>query len=261
MGTSDLKNFMQSIFFRGQGAQSFDTVVSVGGVNDSSTSLTYDVNHYDSSGALRVSGVFSGSGGSTFPVSQSGTWSTRIFDSSGNSIIATNTNPVGTEQGLIVRSPAQALQGATAPNSPYSIGAEGRLSDGTPVTSGQLVRIIADSLGKQVVLPGAVNDLHLDGAVQQAGVIATALIANQGAGKKIAMQSLLVTCSGSQTVQVIITGGPNSRTFGFAAPGGGFALAAGGAPLYITSASTALSVNCDATSTTDVFASGYSLGN
>lgn len=258
MATSDLKNFLQSIFWRGQGAQTFDTVVSVGGVDYTSASISYEVNHY-SGGALLVTQFGGGGGG---PVSQSGTWSTRIFDSSGNSIIATNTNPVGTEQGLISRiAAAQALNGAAVADSPVLMGADARTSDGTAVGNQTQRRIISDSLGKQIVLVGSLNELHLDGAVQQAGVIATALIANQGAGKKIAMQSLLVTCSGSQTVQVIISGGPNNRTFGFASPGGGFTIMAGGAPLYITSASTALSVNCDATSTTDVFASGYSLGN
>ena len=138
---------------------------------------------------------------------------------------------------------------------------QARTTDPVVAADGTNKAAMFDSLGKQVVLPGAVNDLHMDGQVQIAQVAATALIATPGAGRRIAMQSLLVTGSGSQVVQVIISGGPSSRTFGFVTPIGGFALNAGGAPLYITSASTNLSVALDATSTCNIFASGYNMSN
>jgi hypothetical protein len=250
-------DYIRCKFGKGQTGRTDDPIISVGGMN---VSGSYVGLSFDAINALIVTGTLTGGGGG--PVSQSGTWSTRVFDSSGNPVLATNTNPIGTEQGWITRiAAAQALQGGTVQDSPVLVGGEARTTDGTTSASATQRRIILDSLGKLVTLPGAINDLHLDGALQQAGVIATALIANQGSGKRIAMQSLLVTCSGSATVQVIISGGPNNRTFGFAAPGGGFALNAGGAPLYITSASTALSVAGDVTSTMDIFASGYSLGN
>jgi hypothetical protein len=254
-------DYIRCKFGKGQTGRTDDPIISVGGMN---VSGSYVGMSYDATGNLFVTlggAVVNVSGGGG-AVSQSGSWTTAIRDSSGNPVLATNTNPIGTEQGWITRiAAAQALQGGTVQDSPVLVGGEARTTDGTTSASATQRRIILDSLGKLVTLPGAINDLHLDGAVSQAGVIATALIANQGSGKRIAMQSLLVTCSGSATVQVIISGGPNNRTFGFAAPGGGFALNAGGAPLYITSASTALSVAGDVTSTMDIFASGYSLGN
>ncbi len=129
-------------------------------------------------------------------------------------------------------------------------------ADGTPKA------MITDSLGKQVVLPGAVPDLMMNGQVATPGVLAQTLIATPGPGRRIAMQSILVTGSASQILNVIISGGPSTRTFGMIPVGfGGFAHNAGGAPLYITSASANLSVACDATATCNIFASGYNLSN
>ena len=235
-----------AIYSRGAQAGTFDTAVSIGGVDATSASNTYDVAHF-SGGALLVNvggAALAVSGGG--PVSQSGSWTVSVRDSSGNPALATNATPVGTEQAWIARA--------------YNYG-QGRTTDPAAVANAATAPMITDSLGKQVVLPGSVNDLHLDGQAAVAGVLATALIANQGAGRRIALQSILTTCSGSQTVLVIVSGGPNNRTFGYAFPGGGFALNAGGAPLYITSASTALSVAGDVTATFNVFASGYSLSN
>ena len=230
------------------------------------------------SGAVRV---FDSSGNSaiatnTFPVGTEQAWITRPifsgtctisgavrnFDSLGNPAISTNTNPIGTEQGWIARiAGAQAIQGATVPSSPIVIGAEGRTTDGTAVATGQLIRILSDSLGKIVTLPGAVNNLHQDGEVLLTTTATSPVIATIGTGVRIVLQSILVTNSGTGTAKVILSGGPNNRTFGFVVPGGRFDLQAGGAALYITSASTALFVKTDITSTTEVFCSGYSIGN
>lgn len=232
----------------------------------------YEANtvHASNDPSVFVHGTMSLAGGITISsstlsigsVGQSGSWTTAIRDSSGNSILATNTNPVGTEQGMITRiAGAQGLQGAAVPTGPVTIGGEARTSDPTAVANAQLIRILLDSLGKIVSLPGAINDLHLNGQANIAQVAAAAVIPSQGAGKKIVLQSILVSCSGSQTVQVIVSGGANSRTFGYAFPGSGFAKAAGGAALYITSASSALSVAGDVTSTMNIYATGYSIGN
>lgn len=61
-----------------------------------------NVAHASNDPSVFVHGAISAtiSGGS---LSQSGSWLVSIFDSSGNTIIATNTMPVGTEQALIVR--------------------------------------------------------------------------------------------------------------------------------------------------------------
>jgi len=138
---------------------------------------------------------------------------------------------------------------------------QARTTDPVAAADGTNKVAMYDSLGKRVVLPGALNDQHLNGQAQIAQIAAAALIATPGAGRRIAVQSILATGSGSQIVQVVISGGPSARTFGFVTPTGGFALNAGGAPLYITSASTALSVAGDVTSTFNVFVSGYAMSN
>lgn len=253
-------DYIKCKFGKGQTGLTTDPIISVGGMN---VSGSYVGMSYDASGNLLVN-----IGGAAVTISsgtligQSGSWTTSIRDSSGNPVLATNTNPVGTEQGWITRiAAAQALNGAAVQDGPVLIGGDARTSDGTATGNQTQRRIIVDSLGKIVVLPGAVNDLHLDGQAAVAGIAAVTLISNQGSGKRIAVQSLLATCSGSATVQVIISGGPSNRTFGYAFPGGGFSINAGAAPLYITSASTALSVQGDVTATFNIFASGYSLGN
>lgn len=57
-----MKNFLQAIFSRGSLNATYDPLVMVGGVNDSSGTLTTDVLHFDSQGWLRVD-VMSGGGG------------------------------------------------------------------------------------------------------------------------------------------------------------------------------------------------------
>src|SRR5260221_6564090 len=127
-------------FGRQQTGMTFDPIISVGGQNVSGSyvGLSFDVsnNLLVNIGGATVN--VSGGGGA---VSQSGSWTTAIRDSSGNPVLATNTNPVGTEQGWITRiAAAQALHDSPAPNSRVAVGAEGRTTDGTAVTSGDLVR-------------------------------------------------------------------------------------------------------------------------
>lgn len=143
-----MKDFLHAIFSRGSQNTTFDPVVMVGGVNDSSASLTTDVAHFDATGNLKVNVTVGGGAGSTVSVSgtqqvnvvqwggsnvqsasfgvptvgwfqrldatndaitcyqvstATASWIVSVRDSSGNALIATNTHPVGTEQGLIVR--------------------------------------------------------------------------------------------------------------------------------------------------------------
>lgn len=236
-----MNDLLHNIFSRGNVARTDSPVVSVGGVSSNSATLTYDVLHFDQTGNLLVSVAIGGAAVGTTTIqgnviaSQSGTWTVQSIWT----------------------------QRLDATNDAILVYGQARTTDIAPaVTNGSNTPIITDSLGKQVVLPGSVNDLHLDGQVATPGVLAQVLIANQGAGRRIAMQSILVTGSASALANVIISGGPNSRTFGLIPVGfGGFAHAAGASPLYITSASTALSVACDSTVTCNVFASGYSLSN
>ncbi len=234
-------DFLNNIFARGQFARTDSPIVAIGGISSNSATLTYDVAHFDSTGNLLVNVIGAVAAGGTTTIagsviaSQSGTWTVQSLwpqrlDASNDAILA---------YGSVRTSDISGLMAASGSNIP----------------------IITDSLGKVVVLPGAIGDLHLDGQARVAGVLSTTLIAAVGVGRRIAVQSILATGSGSQIVEVIIQGGPSNRTFGFVAPTGGFSLNAGGAPLYITSASTALSVAGSVTSTFNIFVSGYSMSN
>ncbi len=267
------QDFLHNIFSRGSIGRTDSPVVSIGGISSNSGTLTYDVAHFDQTGNLLVSVInpssvaFSGSI-AVGAVSQSGSWTVAISGGTVSAIISAGTVTsvisggtvtaivsAGTVTAVVSAGTVTAILFASTVSSVLSGTDPVAAADGTPKA------IITDSLGKQVVLPGAVNDLHLNGQAQVAQIAAATLIPTPGAGRRIALQSILVTGSASQIVQVIISGGPSARTFGFCMPTGGFGHAAGGAPLYITSASTNLSVAGDVTASFNIFASGYSLSN
>ena len=296
-----MKDFLHAIFSRGNQAATYDPVVSIGGVDYTSASQTYEVAHF-SGGNLLVHSV-NAAGTSTSIVSLSGTanvnvvqwgssavqsasfgvptvgWYQRldatndavtVYQNVSNSnwtVIASQSGnwttaiSGGTVTGVISAGTvtvSSVLSGTMSAN----ILGQARTTDPAAAADGTPKAVVTDSLGKLVTLPGAVNDLHLNGQVATPGVLAQSLIATPGAGRRIAMQSILVTGSASQILNVIVSGGPSARTFGLIPVGyGGFAMNAGGAPLYITSASANLSVACDATATCNIFASGYSLSN
>ncbi len=140
---------------------------------------------------------------------------------------------------------------------------QARTNDIAPaVTNGSNTPIITDSLGKQVVLQGAVNDQHVDGHVANIATTGSqTLIATPGVGRRIALQKIFVSASGSSFCQITISGGPANRTLGFLPPTGQINLNAGGAPLYITSASTVLLIVSNASTSFSAFASGYAMSN
>lgn len=158
----------------------------------------------------------------------------------------------------------EAAQAATTTGNPVMVGIEGRTTDGTAVTSGQVVRPIADSLGKQVYLQGAVHDLHVNGTTNYTNTSAADVIAAAGAGVRIAVTSILVV-NGHATVgtKVTIRDGTTAKVVGFAAAlGGGFLLQAGGRPLFISTANTAVTaVNTTTGSDVDVSIGGYKITN
>ena len=194
----------------------------------------------------------------TVIASQSGNWTTAI--SGGTMTAAALLAGTMTVQALLAGTVtvSSVLSGTM---SSILVGQARTTDPGPAFADGTRAPIITDSLGKQIVLPGAAGDQHVDGAIIVAGVLSTTLFAAVGIGRRIAVQSILATGSGSQIVRVVLQGGPSNRTLGFVAPTGGFSLNAGGAPLYITSASTALSVAGDVTSTFNIFASGYAMSN
>jgi hypothetical protein len=114
------------------------------------------------------------------------------------------------------------------------------------------------------MLLGAVHDLHSNGRVNLTNTSASDVIAAAGAGVRIAVTSILVTnASATVGTKVSIRDGTTVKITGYAAPGGGgFVLNAGGAPLFITTANTAVTAICGTTSSdTEVFVSGYRIGN
>ena len=296
-----MQDFLHSIFSRGSQAATFHPVVSIGGVSSNSASLTYDVAHFDSTGNLLVNVAVGGGGGasgtatSNVIASQSGSWTvavsqgtitalaiwTQRLDATNDAITVyqnvsnSNWTVIASQSGNWTAAisggtmtAAALLAGTVTVSSVLSgtmssilVGQARTTDPGPAFADGTRAPIITDSLGKQIVLPGAAGDQHVDGAIIVAGVLSTTLIAAVGIGRRIAVQSILATGSGSQIVRVVLQGGPSNRTLGFVAPTGGFSLNAGGAPLYITSASTALSVAGDVTSTFNIFASGYAMSN
>jgi len=156
-----------------------------------------------------------------------------------------------------------AAHGAAVSGNPLLTGLEGRTTDGTAVDSGDNVRALADTLGKQVVLQGSVHDLHwsfetniTDTADDEAKAAA--------AGVKHVVTAVLVTNAHATTAtKVEIKDGSTVKLTGYAAEGGGgFSLNNGGAPLFIGTANTAVNVaNVTDSSNTEIFICGYSIAN
>lgn len=157
-----------------------------------------------------------------------------------------------------------AAHDAAVSGNPVLTGSEARTSDGTAVANGDAVRTIADTLGKQVVLQGAVHDLHARGTANYTNTTASDLIAAAGAGVRIAVTSVLVTNAHATVgTKVEIRDGTTAKIIGYAAPnGGGFTLNAGGAPLFISTANTAVTGrNVTTGADVDITVSGYKIGN
>ncbi len=157
-----------------------------------------------------------------------------------------------------------AAHGAAVAGNPVLSGREARTSDGTAVSNGQAVRAIADTLGKQIVIQGAVHDLYTSGRANITNTTAADVIAAAGAGIRIAVTSVLVTnAHATVATKVEIRDGTTVKIQGqSAAGGGGFALSGGGTPLFIATANTAVTARCATTGAdVDVSISGYRIAN
>jgi len=147
---------------------------------------------------------------------------------------------------------------------PIKVGAQARTTDITPVANADRVNAIADTLGKTVVLIGAVNDLHVDGNGTFTTTAAADLIAAAGVGVRIAVTAVLVTnAHATVATKVEIRDGTTVKLQGqAAAAGGGFALSGGGHPLFISTANAAITGRCVTTgAAVDIFVSGYKIAN
>lgn len=249
-----MQDFLRNIFSRGSFARTDSPVVVIGGVSSNSASLTIDVAHFDGTGNLLVN-VAVGGGGSI-----SGTVTATVI--AGTMTVQALLAGTVTAQALLAGTvSALWAQRLDATNDAILNYAQARTSDPVAATNGSNTPMISDSLGKIVVLPGSVNDRHLDGDLEKAGVLTSQLIASQGTGIRIAVQNVFVSGSGSQIAAIVLAGGPSNRTLGYLNPTGNFQIEAGAAALYITSASAALSAFGSVTTTFHIFASGYALSN
>lgn len=156
-----------------------------------------------------------------------------------------------------------AAHGAAVAGNPVLSGREARTSDGTAVGNGQAVRAIADTLGKQIVIQGAVHDLYTSGKATYTNTTAADVIAAAGAGVRIAVTSVLVTNAHATVgTKVEIRDGTTVKIQAQAAPaGGGFSMNGGGTPLFISTANTAVTARCATGADIDVSISGYKIGN
>jgi hypothetical protein len=152
---------------------------------------------------------------------------------------------------------------AAVSGNPILAGFEGRTTDGTAVTSGDAVRGLADTLGKQIVILGSVHDLKVSGKANYTNNTASDLIAASGAGVKIVVTSVLVTnAHATVSTKVEIRAGTTVKIQGYAlAAGGGFTLS-DPQGLFITSANEAVTGRAVTTgSDVDIFVSGYKIAN
>lgn len=158
----------------------------------------------------------------------------------------------------------EAAHDAATTGNPVLIGGEARTTDGTPVASGDAARITLDTLGKVVTLQGATHDRQANGTANYTTNSAADVIAAAGAGVRIAVTSILVTnAHATVSTKVTIRDGTTAKIVGYAlAAGGGFTLAAGGRPLFISTANTAVTAICGTTGAdVDVSISGYTIAN
>lgn len=150
---------------------------------------------------------------------------------------------------------------AALSGNPVRIGARGVNAELTAVTNGNTTDIIADLSGRQIVLQGGPHERHSNGTATYTTTTAADVIAAAGAGIKIAVTSILVTnAHATQGTKVEILDNATVVIRGFAAAnGGGFALNAGGRPLFISAAAnTAIRAQCVTTGAdVDVSIGGY----
>ena len=101
------------------------------------------------------------------------------------------------------------------------------------------------------------------GAANYTNTTAADLVAAAGAGVRIAVTSVLVTNASATATKVEIRDGTTVKIQGYAAAtGGGFSLNAGGAPLFTSTANTAVTGRCATTAAdVDITISGYKIGN
>lgn len=152
-----------------------------------------------------------------------------------------------------------AAHDATAAGNPVLNGAEALSADRAVVNTTDVVKLIADLVGKLVVLPYAIPQNFLKGVTAYVlNTTRTEVIAAQAAGVRIYVTHVLVTNSHATVgTSVKIEDGTTTIYEGYAAPAGGGFSCTFPVPLMGTAA-TALNFSCVTTgSSICVSASGY----
>jgi hypothetical protein len=175
-----------------------------------------------------------------------------------------NDTAAASGKGLPVQ--GEAAHDAATTGNPVLIGAECRTSDGTAVSNGDVVRLITDTLGKTVVLQGALHTLRGTASVNYTNTSAADLVAAGGAGVKIVVTSILVTNAAAAVSTKVTIRDKTTTTrkiVGYAyQTGGGFTFSNGGAPILISDANSAIEAVCGTTSSdTDVSVHYYTITN
>lgn len=173
-------------------------------------------------------------------------------------------NEVDRASGKAMPVQGEAAHDAATTGAPVLMGGEARTSDGTAVANGDAARLTVDTLGKVVVLQGATHDQHVTGTTNYTNTTGADVIAAAGAGVRIAVTSIIVTnAHATVSTKVSIRDGTTAKITAYAlAAGGGFTLSAGGRPLFITTANTAVTAICATTGAdVDVSVSGYKITN
>lgn len=146
---------------------------------------------------------------------------------------------------------------------PLKVGYQARTSDITAVANADRVNAIADTLGKQVVLIGALHAQRVTGTANFTTGSAADVIAAQGAGVKTVVTGILVGNNHATVgTKVSIRDGTTVKITCTAQPlGGGFGLQNAGG-IFVSTANTAITAICATTGAdVDVSIQGYTITN
>ncbi len=156
------------------------------------------------------------------------------------------------------------VHGTNPTGGPFLQGLNAQGASPVPVASGAVVRALADTVGKQIVMPGAPISMRVQGVAGLLGTGARNVIAAQGSGFSIAVTSLSVM-NGSPTYasDVVIHDGTSTLYAGSAYErGGGFAPNGGQFPLFVTGPNAALqAVQLATGAACSVNITGYKVNN
>lgn len=153
------------------------------------------------------------------------------------------------------------VQGMAAHDTPISgnpvlIGVEARTSERTAVTNGDVVRLMADLVGRLVVEPFAPSDLSQKNQTTHTDTTNQEMFAAAGAGVRNYLTDVSISNSSSTYTEVLIKDG-TTEIYRFPAPGTGGAVHRFARPIF-TTANTALNISTSgAVSTVRVSGSGY----